>query len=99
MTADQILDEEYRSRGGPVARGRILLVDDEQAIRSALGRALTAEGRETTGQGTAKATESKSRFLRPLVAGLIAAKSMDNDTGKVGSSSAGAKYRSPRTVL
>lgn len=41
-------------------------------------------------EGTAKATESKSRFLRPLVAGLIAAKSMDNDTGKVGSSSAGA---------
>jgi DNA-binding response OmpR family regulator len=44
MNADQILDERDRSRVGPVARGRILLVDDEQAIRSALGRALTAEG-------------------------------------------------------
>ncbi len=33
-------------------------------------------------EGTAKATESKTRFLRPVVAGLIAAKSMDNDTGK-----------------
>jgi DNA-binding response OmpR family regulator len=44
MTVDQILDERDRSRVGPVARGRILLVDDEQAIRSALGRALTADG-------------------------------------------------------
>ncbi len=33
-------------------------------------------------EGTAKATESNTRFLRPIVAGLIAAKSMDNDTGK-----------------
>ncbi|MBV9500798.1 MAG: hypothetical protein JO138_15610 [Acidobacteriaceae bacterium] len=33
-------------------------------------------------EGTAKATESKARFLRPIIAGLIAAKSMDNDTGK-----------------
>lgn len=33
-------------------------------------------------EGTAKATESKTRFLRPVIAGLIAAKSMDNDTGK-----------------
>lgn len=33
-------------------------------------------------EGTAKATESKTRFLRPVVAGLIAAKSLDNDEGK-----------------
>ncbi len=39
-------------------------------------------------EGTAKATESKTRFLRPIVAGLIAAKSMDNDTGKQQASSA-----------
>jgi len=33
-------------------------------------------------EGTARATESKARFLRPVIAGLVAAKSMDNDTGK-----------------
>ncbi len=33
-------------------------------------------------EGTAKATESKTRFLRPVIAGLIAAKSMDNDEGR-----------------
>jgi len=33
-------------------------------------------------EGTAKATESKARFLRPIIAGLVAAKSMDNDAGK-----------------
>jgi hypothetical protein len=33
-------------------------------------------------EGTAKATESKTRFLRPVIAGLVAAKSMDNDAGK-----------------
>lgn len=38
-------------------------------------------------EGTAQATESKTRFLRPLVAGLIAAKSADNDTGKQTASS------------
>jgi hypothetical protein len=41
-------------------------------------------------EGTAKATESKTRFLRPVVAGLVAARSMDNDTGKPGSASGGA---------
>ncbi len=44
-------------------------------------------------EGTAKATESKARFLRPIVAGLIAAKSMDNDTGKqTASGGADANY-------
>ncbi|MBV8572751.1 MAG: TrbI/VirB10 family protein [Acidobacteriaceae bacterium] len=33
-------------------------------------------------EGTAKATESKARFLRPVIAGLIAAKTLDNDAGK-----------------
>ena len=33
-------------------------------------------------EGGVKATESKTRLLRPVVAGLIAAKSMDNDEGK-----------------
>jgi hypothetical protein len=33
-------------------------------------------------EGTAKMTESKARFLRPVIASLVALKSMDNDTGK-----------------
>jgi hypothetical protein len=33
-------------------------------------------------EGTATATESKSRLLRPVIAALVAAKSLDNDTGK-----------------
>jgi hypothetical protein len=39
-------------------------------------------------EGTARATESKTRFLRPVIAGLVAAKSMDNDTGKQNASGA-----------
>ncbi len=35
-------------------------------------------------EGTAKATESKTRFLRPAIAGLVAARTMDNDAGKQG---------------
>ncbi len=33
-------------------------------------------------EGTAKATESKTRFLRPAIAGLVAARTLDNDPGK-----------------
>ena len=33
-------------------------------------------------EGSAKATESKARFLKPVLAALVAVKSMDNDTGK-----------------
>jgi hypothetical protein len=40
-------------------------------------------------EGTAKATESKSRLLRPVIAGLVAAKSLDNDTGKQSASGTG----------
>jgi len=44
-------------------------------------------------EGTARATESKTRFLRPVIAGLVAAKSMDNDTGKQNASGgANANY-------
>ncbi len=44
-------------------------------------------------EGTAKATESKTRFLRPVIAGLVAAKSMDNDAGKQNASAgANANY-------
>jgi hypothetical protein len=42
-------------------------------------------------EGTAKATESKTRLLRPAIAALVATKSLDNDTGKqAASGSAGA---------
>jgi hypothetical protein len=44
-------------------------------------------------EGTARATESKTRFLRPVIAGLVAAKSMDNDAGKQNASGgASANY-------
>jgi hypothetical protein len=44
-------------------------------------------------EGTAKATESKTRLLRPAIAGLIAAKSMDNDEGRqTASGGADANY-------
>jgi len=42
----------------------------------------TSGSLQVDSEGTVKATESKTRFLRPIIAGLIAAKSMDNDTGK-----------------
>jgi hypothetical protein len=40
-------------------------------------------------EGTAKATESKTRLLRPVIAGLVAMKSLDNDTGKQTASGTG----------
>jgi DNA-binding response OmpR family regulator len=44
MTARQLTGNADEAPPVSAARPRILLVDDEQAIRSALGRALTAEG-------------------------------------------------------
>src|SRR5260370_1386149 len=44
MNAHQVTGGANGAPAGPVARARILLVDDEEAIRSALGRALAAEG-------------------------------------------------------
>jgi len=41
MTVDHVIGE---CRADLMAPGRILLIDDEQAIRAAIGRALTAEG-------------------------------------------------------
>ncbi|MDQ2840431.1 MAG: hypothetical protein M3Y72_05215 [Acidobacteriota bacterium] len=46
-------------------------------------------------EGTAKASESKARFLRPIIAGLVAAQSGDNDAGRPtpsGAPVAGANY-------
>jgi DNA-binding response OmpR family regulator len=44
VTADSVVDDLYGTQAWSVTQGRILLVDDEQAIRSAIGRVLTAEG-------------------------------------------------------
>jgi hypothetical protein len=65
-----------------------------QATQAQLSAAEETSGRlQIDSEGTAKATESKARFLRPLIAGLIAAKSMDNDTGKqTASGGANANY-------
>lgn len=41
-----------------------------------------AESVRVDAEGTATATESKTRLVRPVIAGLVAAKSLDNDTGK-----------------
>ncbi len=41
-------------------------------------------------EGTAKATESKTRLLRPVIAALVAAKSLDNDAGKQTASGSGS---------
>ncbi len=44
MIAHQVIDGAAAAQAGPGARARILVIDDEQAIRSALSRALEAEG-------------------------------------------------------
>ena len=41
-------------------------------------------------EGTATATESRTRLLRPAIAALVAAKSLDNDAGRQTASGAGA---------
>ncbi len=49
-------------------------------------------------EGTAKATESKSRLLRPAIAALIATKSMDNDAGKQTATGTGSANPSGRAL-
>jgi DNA-binding response OmpR family regulator len=46
MSADQVIGADA-AQSWDTVHGRILVVDDEQAIRSALGRALIAEGHAT----------------------------------------------------
>jgi hypothetical protein len=50
------------------------------------------------GEGTAKVTESKARFLRPVIAGLVAAKSLDNDAGKQTASGGASTNYSGQTL-
>jgi PleD family two-component response regulator len=71
MTVDHAVDE---FRAELMAPGRILLIDDEQAIRAAIGRALIAEGHavdfaDTGSDGgrsrtTAERDTSVVRYLR-----------------------------------
>lgn len=49
-------------------------------------------------EGTAKATESKTRLIRPAIAALIATKSLDNDTGKQTASGTGAPNTAGRSL-
>jgi hypothetical protein len=49
-------------------------------------------------EGTATATESKTRLLRPAIAALIAAKSLDNDAGKQTASGTGAPNTAGRSL-
>ncbi len=49
-------------------------------------------------EGTAKATESKTRFLNPIIAGLVAARSADNDAGKQNASGGGNANYSGRSL-
>lgn len=65
-----------------------------EAVRADLTAAEQGKGSvKVDAEGTAQATESKTRFLRPIVAGLVAARSADNDTGKQNASGgANANY-------
>ncbi len=47
-------------------------------------------------EGTVTATESKTRFLRPAIAGLVAVKSLDNDSGKQTATGTGASNNAGR---
>ncbi|MBV9082979.1 MAG: TrbI/VirB10 family protein [Acidobacteriaceae bacterium] len=49
-------------------------------------------------EGTAKATESKTRLLRPAIAGLIAAKTLDEDAGKQSASASANGNTSGRAL-
>ncbi len=49
-------------------------------------------------EGTAKATESKTRLLRPVIAALVAAKSNDNDAGRQSISGSGTGNASGRAL-
>ena len=75
---------------------KVPVLETQTSIAPERTHAELSAAEETSGslqvdaEGSAKATESKTRFLRPMVAGLIAARSMDNDTGKSGSASGGA---------
>jgi hypothetical protein len=67
------------------------------AVERSQTQVIAAESRNgvvvVDGEGTVKSTESKTRFLKPVVAGLVAAKSLDNDEGKVnGSPTSNANY-------
>ena len=49
-------------------------------------------------EGTARATESKTRLVRPAIAAIVATKSLDNDTGKQTASGAGTPNSGGRAL-
>ena len=49
-------------------------------------------------EGTARTTESKIRLIRPVIAGLVAAKSLDNDEGRQATSGSGEGNASGRAL-
>lgn len=49
-------------------------------------------------EGTATATQSKTRLLRPVVAALVATKSLDNDAGRQTASGTGAPNTAGRSL-
>jgi hypothetical protein len=73
-----------------------------QESRSLQGQLVAAEADpkavKVDSEGTAKATESKTRLLRPAIAALVAAKSLDNDTGKQTASGSGTPNSTGRSL-
>jgi hypothetical protein len=66
----------------------------EHPAQSAETQLINAESSTKTNvkvdeEGTAKVTESKARLLRPVLALVVATRSMDNDAGRHGSSASG----------
>lgn len=79
---------EASSRPEPVERTRAQLAAVEPSAHAV----------KVDSEGTAKSTESKTRFLRPAIAGLVAAKSLDNDTGKQTASGTGSPNTGGRAL-
>ena len=67
----------------PAALAAVTSVTSTQKTQAQLTKAEMQSGPVNVDEeGTAKATESKTRFLRPAIAGLVAARTLDNDPGK-----------------
>jgi hypothetical protein len=75
---------------------------ERSSIQPVQGQMVSVEADPKTtkvdSEGTATATESKTRLLRPAIAALVAAKSLDNDTGKQTASGSGTPNTSGRSL-
>ncbi|MGA8029917.1 MAG: hypothetical protein WB992_22460 [Bryobacteraceae bacterium] len=88
VPGDQIASERTATvqRAGHPVQGQLVAVEaDPNAIK-------------VDSEGTATATESKSRLLRPAIAALVAAKSLDNDAGKQTASGTGSPNTGGRAL-